>query len=68
MTEWLGAGLQNRLLRFESGRDLQGVQERGCGERKKRCRGEKEKMWGKGEKIWGEGEKMWGEKERKLVP
>lgn len=53
LTEWLGAGLQNRLLRFESGRDLQGVQERGCGERKKRCGGKKEKMWGKGEKMWG---------------
>lgn len=22
LTEWLGTGLQNRLLRFESGRDL----------------------------------------------
>ena len=22
LAEWLGAGLQNRLLRFESGRDL----------------------------------------------
>lgn len=43
LTEWLGAGLQNRLLRFESGRDLQGVQERGCG-------GEKEKMWGEKER------------------
>ncbi len=26
LTEWLGAGLQNRLLQFESGRDLQRLQ------------------------------------------